>query len=117
MEGVDIPYLRRTLFMLVISLSVFALCHAVQLLDEVILLSCQGLGTNLFSQCIIVPTLTPQQLTQCSILKVSYILCITELNAPYPLIPSIIPDIYYYSPFTPCTYEISNLILPGICAV
>ena len=85
------------------------------MLASALLLACQINGVDLYQQCVSTPPLTAQQLTACTALKSSYLLCLQQLNTPYPLLPSSDPDPYSENPFTPCSYETGHLILPGIC--
>ncbi len=85
------------------------------MLASVLLLVCQTNGIGLYNQCVVTPPVTPQQISACTTLKSTYLLCLQQLNLPYPLINSLDPDPYSGTPFTPCTYETGHLILPGIC--
>lgn len=84
-------------------------------MDEALLLSCQTDGHTLYSNCVIKPPTSPDEVAACSALKIKYLGCLTKLTIPYPLTPSQDLDPYSYSPFTPCKFEIGHLILFDIC--
>jgi hypothetical protein len=107
--------IRQSLVM-VIALMVLPIHYIyADVINETLLLTCQASGATLYNQCVIKEPVTPQQITACTALKISYILCLGQLNLPYPLVRSLDPDPYAYSPFTPCEYETGHLVLPEIC--
>lgn len=101
------------ILVLICKLSVAKQIPANLLLDEAALISSQAMGHDLYANCVQRPPLTPEEVSRCSAVKVSYILLLKKLNTPYPL--TVTPDPYSYSPFTPCGFETANLVLFDIC--
>lgn len=83
--------------------------------NEALLLSCQGNGHVLYSNCIVKIPITPDDIAACTALKTSYVLCLGQLNLPEALVMSSDPDPYKNNPFTPCHYETGHAILYDIC--
>ncbi|MDQ5921821.1 MAG: hypothetical protein QG673_1880 [Pseudomonadota bacterium] len=79
-------------------------------IDETLLLAAKTQGSNVYYACIVTPPVTPQQQAYCSGLYVTYMVNITALNAPYPLVVSLDPDPYAWSPYDICKYEVGHMI-------
>jgi hypothetical protein len=83
--------------------------------NEALLISCQSVGHVLFVSCVVVPPADSTQAAICAVLYAKYMACSTALNAPMPMIPSLDPDPYKISPYSPCRYEVGHVILFDIC--
>lgn len=107
----QIKFIALILFMNI----AFADKVAVNSMDEAVLISCQTTGHTLYYNCVAKPPTSPDEVAACTALKIKYLVCLTKLTIPYPLTPSLDPDPYSYSPFTPCKFETGHLILFDIC--
>ncbi len=84
-------------------------------MDEIVLALCHTDGVLLYSNCVAVPVTTSEQVTACSALKIKYLAGLAQLTLPNSLTPSIEPDPYMLSPWSPCKFETSHLVIPEIC--
>jgi hypothetical protein len=78
--------------------------------DEALLDSSQAQGTHIYQACIVTPPVTAPQKAICAGLYSTYISSLTTLNLPYPLIPTIDPDPYAWSPYDICRYETGHVV-------
>ena len=83
-------------------------------LDEYNLIVCQSLSHSIYNECIIIPSITTAQLSICTSIYSSYILCLEVLNMPYPITPSYNMT-FSSSPFDVCKYEVGELINFDLC--
>lgn len=84
-------------------------------IEEAMLISCQGTGHALYSSCVVVPPVTPEQVAFCTSLLTQYTACSTTLNQPEIMVLSKDPDPYSWSPYDPCRFEVQHHILGDIC--
>jgi len=102
------------------SLVLFFFCGSIAAVnlpfaDEALLISCQATGHALFINCVIKLPIKPDDVASCVALKTTYVICLSRLNAPYPLMMAIDPDPYSSNPFSPCYYETGHVALYDIC--
>jgi hypothetical protein len=85
-------------------------------ISEAPLLLSKGKGIIVYTTCILTPPTTPEQITICTALYAVYVASLQVLNAPLPLIPSIIPSPYAWSSFDVCKYEPTHFVFnfPGM---
>lgn len=83
-------------------------------LDEYTLGICQSLSHSIYIECIKTPPITTLQISFCTEEYSDYIICLTELNLPYPLTFSY-ESIFNTSPFDICKYEVGRLINFDLC--
>lgn len=103
--------MKRIIFFIIYH----SLVYGLSIDNEALLIECQAVGHTLYSSCIATPPATPAQAGVCSAIYANYLKCATLLNAPYPLIISRDPDLYTWSPYDPCRFEIGHQILIDIC--
>ncbi len=84
-------------------------------IEEALLGSCQVTGHALYSHCVVVLPVTPEQVTYCTTLFTEYTACSVSLNQPEPMLLSKDQDPYVLSPYDPCRYEVQHYILGDIC--
>ena len=77
--------------------------------DEVMLLQCQEFGRSLYNKCVKSGAGDPRD---CPPRKLAYTACVKILNTPAKLVMAK----GSYHPYSPCSLEISYVILPEICS-
>ena len=76
---------------------------------------CRGLGHSLYFTCIVNPPKTKEEYAVCISKKAGYEMCLIKINKPYRLTNAMDPDLYSYSPFSPCKYDAGRLVMYDIC--
>jgi hypothetical protein len=97
------------IFLIVVNLTANAVVPAV---DEAQLLATRSAGKTVYSSCILTPPVTNAQKLVCEGLYNTYKSALTLLNAPFPLIASIDPSPYTWSPYDICKYEPAHFVYP-----
>ena len=77
-------------------------------INEMLLEIVKSQGSRVFFTCVVTPPETPPSI--CSKLYARYLANLSALNAPNPLVLSIDPDPYSWSPFDICRYETEHIV-------
>ncbi len=99
----------KFLMILMLLLSVYA----DDLSDVIMLPICHANGLLLYNSCVITPVVTVEQVAACATLKVNYLACLAKLTIPVNLTPATDP--YALSPWSPCKFETSRLVISEVC--
>jgi len=79
-------------------------------IDEAMLASAATQGSAVYYNCIVTPPISAEQQAICAALYAKYVATLAVLNAPYPLIPSLDPDPYAWSPYDICRFEAGHIV-------
>ena len=72
---------------------------------------------NLYFRCFVTNlTGEPKVIATCTTLYTTYNATLTTINAPLPIVPSIDPSPYSWSPFDICRYETAHLVFNSVAA-
>jgi len=83
--------------------------------DEALLINVQSQGHTVFYSCIQTPPTTAAQATYCAGIYSSYVVSLQALNAPLPMVHSIDPSPFSWSPYDICRFDTANLALFDLC--
>lgn len=89
---------------------VIGLAVADPIVDEALLGATKSAGSKVYWACIVTPPVTEVQKGICAGLYGTYMASLTALNAPLPIVLSIDPDPYVWSPYDICRYETGHIV-------
>ena len=105
---------RLPIFLLLTStLSSHVMATAV---DEAMTALATTQGKAIYDLCIANPPVEPKVIATCTTLYTTYNATLTTINAPLPIVPSIDPSPYSWSPFDICRYETAHLVFNSVAA-
>jgi hypothetical protein len=79
-------------------------------INEALLLTAKTKGISVYATCVVSPPVDPTQQAVCVTLYTAYIVSLQALNAPLPLVLSLNPSPYAWSPYDVCRYEPTPLV-------
>ena len=78
--------------------------------DEGLLTTAKATGAKVYFACIVTPPVNTAKKAICRGLYNSYMAALTAVNAPLPLVVSVDPDPYAWSPYDICRYETGHVV-------
>lgn len=100
----------NTLFLALVGINLAGIDIAIASpADEAVLASAYSQGVNIYNTCIAVPPIDPDQVAYCTSIYTAYVVTLSILNAPFPIVPSLDPSPYSWSPFDICKYEVAHM--------
>ena len=79
-------------------------------IDEALILAASSAGNKVYFGCIVTPPVTSAQKAICAGLYTTYNTALRAVNATLPLVPSLDPDPYAWSPYDICRYETGHIV-------
>ena len=83
-------------------------------LDETLVNLAQAQGITIYHSCIDPPPADPNTVAYCNSIYIIYLSELTVINTPFPIVPSLDPSPYSWSPYDICRYEVANMIFNEI---
>jgi len=97
-------------FLIILCTILSGNCFAVIIDGEALLISAKTQGTTVYFSCIVTPPVTPAQQATCLALYTTYAATLTALTLPLPMVMSLDPDPYLWSPYDICRYEAGHIV-------
>lgn len=85
--------------------------------DEALLDLAKTEGLAIYTTCIVTPPANSEQQAACVSAYSAYLVTLTSLNAPYPLIISTDLSPYRLSPYDICKYEVAHIVFGDTVSV
>lgn len=82
--------------------------------DEALVASAYAQGVNIYNTCIATPPVDPDLVTYCTSIYTVYVVTLSSVNAPLPILPAIDPSPYVWSPYDICRYEVAHMVFNSI---
>lgn len=79
-------------------------------MDKAVLASAYSQGVTIYHTCIVPPPSDPTTAAYCTTIYTTYVVTLGVLNAPFPLIISLDPSPYVWSPYDICRYEVAHMV-------
>lgn len=102
------------LIKLYLLLAILANSSIASPIDEAELISAYNQGVTIYHTCIVPPPSDPTTAAYCSTIYTIYVATLATLNAPFPIIVSIDPSPYAWSPYDICKYEVAHMVFNSV---
>jgi hypothetical protein len=104
--------MKFTYFVILLLLNQFSFTIV---MNEGVLVSAQSQGHTIYYSCIATPPVSTQQIAACSVMYKAYNSTLQLLNAPLPIMPSLDPSPFSWSPYDVCRFETGHMALLDLC--
>lgn len=78
--------------------------------DEALMAVAHSDGITVYTTCIVTPPTDPIKEAACLVLYNKFQASLQAVNAPFPIVPSLTPSPYAWSPYDICRYETSHFV-------